>query len=241
MRIILASTSPRRRELIRQISEDFEALSADIDESVIEAEIECRGGYKNEYELASAAVRALSRAKAMAVFRQKGCPSDALVIGADTVVALKDEILGKPKDRGDAVRMLRAQSMEPQKVITGVTLVFSGKTGSGCSCCTAGSCETSCSGSVSCCAYPARLSDPENSVYIRTFTEESTVYFKPLDAQQEARIQAYCDTEEPYDKAGAYGIQLNGKTLVDRYEGDYYNIVGFPVERVRTEIEALLA
>ena len=66
------------------------------------------------------------------------------------------------------------------------------------------------------------------------------MYFRPLDEAQEQRIQQYCDTDEPYDKAGAYGIQLHGSSLVDHYEGDYNNIVGFPVKKVREEIMSFI-
>ena len=136
-------------------------------------------------------------------------------------MALENEILGKPRDREDAVRMLRAQSMEPQRVITGVTLILRNTDDASCGCAA------------------KEPPDVEISTKIRTFTEETLVYFKPLDEAQEERIQQYCDTDEPYDKAGAYGIQLNGSSLVDHFEGDYDNIVGFPTERVRDEISSL--
>lgn len=209
MKIVLASTSPRRRELIKKITEDFTAVSADIDEKAIECRLEDTRGSLTEAQLAEKTVRELSRAKAMAVFSSLVSADDTLVIGADTVVALEHEILGKPADRADAVRMLRAQSMEPQQVITGVTFVW--------------------------------REEDHPGVITRTFAEKSLVYFHPLDDAQEARIQAYCDTDEPYDKAGAYGIQLNGGMLVDHYEGDYDNIVGFPTERVRAELLSLFA
>ena len=221
MRTILASGSPRRRELLGKITEDFEVVTADVDEVSIEKKLERAGGYRSEAELAVRTVRELSRAKALAVFVKTNSPLDTLVIGADTVVALKNEILGKPVDREDAVRMLRAQSMEPQRVITGVTLIL-----------------RSTDNTLACCS-EKELSGIEISTKIRTFTEETLVYFKPLDEAQEKRIQQYCDTDEPYDKAGAYGIQLNGGLLVDHYEGDYDNIVGFPTDRVRDEISRL--
>ena len=189
------------------ITEDFEVAAADVDEQSIEQGLFEKGGYGNMAELAELTVKELSKSKASAVFEALGRPSDSLVIGADTVVALENEILGKPKDREDAVRMLRMQSLEPQKVITGVTLILSGQSG----------------------AAPV----------IRTFAEKTLVYFKPLDKEQEERIQNYCDTDEPYDKAGAYGIQLGGGSLVDRYEGEYENIVGFPVRRTAIEIRDL--
>ena len=208
MKIVLASTSPRRRELIKRIVDEFEAVSADVDEKAIEDRLEEHRGRLSEAALAEKTVRELSRAKALAAWEKLGKPDNTLFIGADTVVALENEILGKPKDREDAVRMLRAQSLEPQQVFTGVTLA-------------------------------ARNSGGE--MRIRTFTEKSLVIFHALDDAQEARIQAYCDTPEPYDKAGAYGIQLGGGALVDRYEGDYDNIVGFPVERVRKELTEFIS
>ena len=218
MRIILASTSPRRRELIKKIADEYECAASSVDEQAVEESVAARGGYSSEAELAELTVRALSRAKALDVFERLGRPEDSLVIGADTVVCLSTEILGKPRDREDAVRMLRAQSEEPQRVITGVTLIYNADTSAKCG----GCCRSFCSGTV-----------------IRTFTEQTLVYFHPLDDAQEARIQAYCDTDEPYDKAGAYGIQLGGSSLVERFEGSYDNIVGFPVERIRQEIAEL--
>ena len=127
-----------------------------------------------------------------------GCPEDSIVIGADTAVAVSDEIMGKPKDRDDAVRMLRKLSKEKQYVLTGVSIIEKG--------------------------------------VLRSFAETSAVYFNPLDEEQERKIQAYCDTEEPYDKAGAYGIQLIGDEMVSRIEGDFDNIMGLPVERLRKEL-----
>ena len=226
MRIILASTSPRRRELIKKITDSYEFTASSVDEQAVEERVKEQYAFGTEAELAGLTVRALSRAKAMDVFEKLGRPEDSLVIGADTVVCLQNEILGKPKDRDDAVRMLKAQSMEPQRVITGVTLIYN------CSASRASGCEKVCSGG--CCGAMS------GGTMVRTFTEESLVYFHPLDDAQEARIQAYCDTDEPYDKAGGYGIQLGGISLVDHYEGDLENIIGFPVNRIKQEISDLI-
>ena len=215
MRIILASTSPRRRELIKRIAPEYEAIASTVDEQAVEEEVVKNCAGLSESELAERMVRTLSAKKALSVFESLEDKEDVLVIGADTVVCLSGEILGKPRDREDAVRMLRAQSMEPQQVITGVSLILNAcapECCSGCRACSSGGTE------------------------IRTFTEKTLVYFHPLDDAQEARIQAYCDTAEPYDKAGAYGIQQNGNSLVERYEGDFDNIVGFPVARIKKEI-----
>ena len=201
MRIVLASASPRRRELIKKITESFETVPAQIDEAAVERAVISCADTADRTVIGDKVVQELAREKAFSVFMSLGEPDDTLVIGADTVVCIKDEILGKPKDREDAVRMLRAQSLEPQTVITGVALV-------------------SCTG-------------------ISTFSEKTMVYFHPLDEVQEARIQAYCDTDEPYDKAGGYGIQLGGASLVDHYVGDFDNVIGFPTGRILSELKAL--
>ena len=199
MRTVLASGSPRRRELLKRITEDFEVMTADIDERSIEERIEEELSGSPMYDVAAAIVSQLSKAKALAVYEKLGCPGDCTVIGADTAVAVSDEIMGKPKDRDDAVRMLRKLSREKQYVMTGVTVIKDG--------------------------------------VLRTFVETSLVFFNPLDEEQERKIQEYCDTDEPYDKAGAYGIQVIGDRIVDHYEGDFENIMGFPVERVRRELK----
>lgn len=201
MRIVLASASPRRRELIKKITESFETVPAQIDEAAVERAVISCADTTDRTVIGDKVVQELAREKAFSVFMSLGEPDDTLVIGADTVVCIKDEILGKPKDREDAVRMLRAQSMEPQTVITGVALV--------------------------------------SRAGISTFSEKTMVYFHPLDEVQEARIQAYCDTDEPYDKAGGYGIQLGGASLVDHYVGDFDNVIGFPAGRILSELKAL--
>lgn len=251
MRIILASTSPRRRELIKRITTDFECVPSLVDEQAVEERVEKGGVYVSEAGLAALMVRALSREKARDVFDRLEDKENVLVIGADTVVCLENEILGKPKDRADAVRMLRAQSREPQRVITGVSFIYCGSLSadrccaSGNNCCADGKCagrafgndaDSVIDGLAGCCPD----GQGKEGTIIRTFTEETLVYFHPLDEAQEARIQAYCDTEEPYDKAGAYGIQLGGNALVERYEGDFDNIVGFPVKRIKEELQELL-
>ena len=196
--VVLASGSPRRKELLKKVFDDFEVVTADIDERIIEEGIEKELKGLPMYDVAAQMVMQLSKAKALAVFESLGCPCDTLVIGADTAVAVSDEIMGKPKDRDDAVRMLRKLSKEKQYVLTGVTLI-------------------------------------ENRE-LRSFVEISLVFFNKLDEEQERKIQSYCDTPEPYDKAGAYGIQLVNDEIVDHIEGDFDNIVGLPVKRLKAEL-----
>ena len=196
-KIILASASPRRRELLSLVTKEFAVVTADVDERAAEIKMEEEG------TPALKVSEHLAEIKAKAVFDSlsEEEKENSIVIGADTSVILGDVIYGKPEDREDAVRMLRAQSMEPQTVITGVALV--------------------------------------SSAGISTFSEKTMVYFHPLDEVQETRIQAYCDTDEPYDKAGGYGIQLGGASLVDHYVGDFDNVIGFPTGRILSELKAL--
>ncbi len=202
MRIVLASGSPRRKKLLKKLYDDFEILTAQIDERSIEEELLKRFEGAPRPEVTMYICMQLAYEKAMAVFEKLGSPEDTLVIGADTSCALPDEILGKPKDREDAVRMLRKESMFPQYVITGVALIAEGKK--------------------------------------KKFSVSSRVVFKPLDKDQEERIQRYCDTDEPYDKAGAYGLQDHADTMVDYYEGDFDNIVGLPVSALKKEIDIFI-
>ncbi len=173
MEIILASASPRRRELIKLIYEETEFVSADVNEDVPDAiEIE------NAPEF-------LACKKALAV--AKDYKTD-LVIGCDTSVIIDNIILGKPKDDNDAFNMLKTLSGRTHKVITGCCLVKDGKT--------------------------------------LSFSCTSYVKFYDLN---DAEINEYIKTGECDDKAGAYGIQGKGSLLVEKIDGDYFNIVGLPV------------
>lgn len=173
MKLILASGSPRRRELLSLITEDFEVHPVDADESL-------PAGMPVEL---AASFLADKKAQAAA----EAFPED-IVIGCDTIVVLEDEIMGKPKDRADAARMLRQLSGQTHRVMTGVAL-YLGK---------------------------------QSTV----FTRETYVTFYPLS---DSEIEAYLDTGEPFDKAGAYGIQGKGALLTERIEGDFFNVVGLPV------------
>ena len=174
-KIILASASPRRRELLAQAGFEFEVVTSDVDE-VIDPSL-----------TPEKLVMSLARQKAQAVAADySGCA----VIGVDTVVVLDSRVLGKPTDEADAVRMLESLSGRTHEVYTGVCIAFGGET--------------------------------------HSFFECTRVKFCELDGEQ---IKAYVATGEPMDKAGAYGIQGKGCVLVEGIEGDYFNVVGFPVSR----------
>lgn len=178
--IILASKSPRRKELLSLITDDFVIKSADVDETLP------NGISPKE------AVEYLSRIKA-----QPFANTVDTVIGADTVVCVDNKILGKPSDRQEAFDMLRCLSGRYHSVFTGVTLIT-----------------------------------PNSSV---TFSVETRVKFFPLSDDE---INAYIATGECDDKAGAYGIQGKGALLVERIEGDYFNVVGLPISMLSRQLNS---
>lgn len=184
-KVILASASPRRQELIKLIFDSVEILPADCDETLPDG-IGARE-----------AVEYLSKIKNEA--SSKLTNKENLVISADTVVAVDDEILGKPVDKEDARRMISLLSGKVHQVYTGVTLSLNGK--------------------------------------VKTFSEKTDVEFFDLT---ESEIEEYISSSEPYDKAGSYGIQGKAGLLVKGINGDYYNVVGFPVARLKREIQEFL-
>lgn len=184
MEYILASASPRRRELLRFIKSDFTVLPADIEESVPK-------GISAEF---SPEFLSVQKARFVA-----STHPDSLVIGSDTGVFLDGVMLGKPKDEKEAADMLTTLSGRTHSVITGCALFYKGK-------------------SVS-------------------FSEKTLVTFFPLDA---AEIAEYIASGSPFDKAGGYGIQDKGCLFVKSIEGDYSNVVGLPVARLKREIENFL-
>jgi septum formation protein len=172
MKIVLASASPRRIELMRRIGLACIADPPDIDEDSVEPSIE--------------AAAILSEGKAKAVAPRH--PAGTVIIAADTLVVCGGTVLGKPKSEDDAFGMLRLLSGQTHTVATGVTVLQDGR--------------------------------------ILTRTELTAVTMRGLT---DAGIRAYVATGEPMDKAGAYGIQERGALLVERVEGDFYNVMGLPV------------
>lgn len=173
-RLILASRSPRRAELLARLGLEYTAQVPEVDESL-------RPG-----EGPAEAAQRLARAKAEAA-RTDG----ALAIGCDTLVVHRGEILGKPGTREEAVQMVCRLEGDEHVVYTGVAV-----------------------------AAPERV---ESAV------ETTRVWFRSLDPRE---CQEYVATEEPMDKAGAYGIQGFGAAIVERIEGDYFNVMGLPIQRL---------
>jgi septum formation protein len=176
-RIVLASQSPRRRELLALIGIPHEVRPADIDETLR------RGEDPGEY------CERLAREKARVV--ADTIRGDAVVIGSDTTVVVDRQVLGKPDDEADARRMLRTLSGRSHVVLTGVAVARGDRVESG--------------------------------------VEEVGVTFRAID---DAEIDAYIRTGEPMDKAGAYGIQGYGATIVTRIEGDYFAVMGLALVRL---------
>ena len=183
--LILASASPRRRDLLRQLGVRFEIIPADVDESV------------NQDEPPGAYVTRLARAKALAVWRAEA--GRLPVLGSDTAVVLDGEILGKPVDRDDAVAMLQRLSGRTHEVYSGVALV-----------------------------HGADRVDERLNV--------SRVTFAELEAEW---IAAYCATDDPMDKAGAYGVQGRAGERIARIEGSFYGVMGLPLYETSRLLEVL--
>ena len=201
--LVLASSSPRRQELLRNAGISFSVQAADIDETPLAD------------EMPGQCAERLAREKALAVWNKR--PGD-LVLGADTIVVVEGAILGKPVDGDDAIRMLRLLSGRVHRVITGVCLVRglnsvdqpdAGKFAS-----PGPSAENS-----------YEISRTENRE-VKTTSETTLVTMNELSDEE---IREYVATNEPMDKAGAYAIQGMASRWIPRIEGDYSNVVGLPV------------
>jgi septum formation protein len=176
-KIILASQSPRRKELLQQADLNFEVVVQPTDES-----------YPNNLSNEQVAIHiARNKAKAVAALH-----TDAVIIAADTIVLLHNEIIGKPINVEDALHILAKLSGQTHQVVTGVVMVINGK-------------------------------------YFE-FADTTSVVFNTLTTEQ---IQYYVDKYKPLDKAGAYGIQdWIGAVGIQKIEGDFYNVMGLPINRV---------
>ncbi len=183
-KIILASRSPRRSALLRQMGFQFEIRSKEISESSVMVTDPIDR------------VIQLSRKKAEAVLVEV---EDGLIVGADTIVCIDKKIFGKPKSPKEAKSMLQSLSGKTHEVFTGFTILETGG---------------------------RSVSD----------YEMTRVTFRKLDGWE---IDDYVNSGEPLDKAGAYGIQDSSGLFVDRIEGCFYNVVGFPLTRFYEALKKL--
>ena len=185
-KIYLASKSPRRRELLRQIGVEFELLllredptrGPEVSEAIIPGETPENYVARVTLEKANAAKHAML---------VRHLPM-RMILAADTTVTVDGLILGKPVDKADAKRMIRALSGRTHQVLTSVVLIH----------------------------------DEE----IRQITQQSDVTFATLTEEE---IEAYCSLEEPYDKAGGYGIQGMAAMFIQQISGSYSGIMGLPI------------
>ena len=181
--IVLASGSPRRRELLERIGvTDFIVRVPEVEE------------FFPEGLTPPEVVAYISREKAEAAARL--CGPEDIVITADTMVFLDDQRLGKPRDEAHALEMLTALQGRKHTVCTGVSV----------------------------CQGARRLTE----------SESTDVFFRPA---AEEELRRYIATGEPMDKAGAYGVQGRGALLVERLEGDFFNVMGLPVLRLARMLE----
>lgn len=202
--LLLASSSPRRQELIRSLGLPFAIQVSDVDETV-----------PADWEPLRI-VEALSLRKAEAVRNQLREPSpDTVVIGSDTIVVLAGQVLGKPRDEKDAKRMLSELQGRTHQVFSGVACLSAAAGGWR-------NAEEQTGGGYTDLG-PVKYRLLENGAVGHSMTN---VTFKPLTLQQ---IERYVATGEPMDKAGAYGAQGLGATLVSRLDGDYFGVVGLPM------------
>ncbi len=199
-RIILASASPRRIEILRTHGVEAEVVPADVDESLpegTEPRMACMyNALKKALYVENIIMKeAAETDAATGTARQP----DALIIAADTIV-YDGRILGKPADDDDAFRTLSELRARTHQVMTGVAVVDAGKLDK------------------------------------RVFCEITSVSF---DDYSDDDIRAYIATGEPADKAGSYAIQGLWSSHVTDTEGDYFNVIGLPWERLRRELVSL--
>lgn len=179
--IILASSSPRRTEILTNANISHTIIPSSCEE-IIEPNLK-------PFEV----VESLSYQKAKDV--SKKFPTD-IIIGADTIVVINDQILGKPHSEIEAIKMLELISGKTHQVITGVTLIQNSK--------------------------------------VKIFHEVTDVSVKKLTLDE---IEEYIRVENVYDKAGSYAIQGVFKKYIKDIQGEYYNVVGLPIERLKKELE----
>lgn len=179
-KLILASSSPRRQELLRQVHIPYKIRTTEVDELSLNE--------NNPQKI----VQQLALIKAESAMRQN---LKEVILAADTIICYQDRILGKPNNKEEAMDMLSMLSGNEHEVYTGVAI--------------------------------------QSTADLYVFFEKTKVTFWPLSPEE---IEWYIETKEPFDKAGAYGIQGSGAIFVKKIVGDYYNVVGLPISRVVREL-----
>ena len=183
MKIILASGSPRRKELLKLVVDEFDINVSGVDETLQE-------GLTPEEQAAR-----LAYIKAKDVFDKTS--GDRIVIGSDTMVFKDNKLYGKPKDRNDAFNMIRelTSGTRMHEVITGLCVLVS--------------------------------KDGEFKEY-RTY-DKAKIYFKEISDEE---INKWLDTGNAMDKAGSYGVNTEFGIHVEKIDGNYTTVIGFPIHKL---------
>jgi len=186
MKLILASQSPRRKQILSRLYIPFKVIISDVDESIYTGD-----------ESPKSYAQKLASIKCENVSKKY---TNYLVVGSDTIVILNDKVMGKPQNKKDAIHKLKLLSGNTHQVITAVSIQ-----------CTKRNIN-------------------------HTFYEQTAVKFRQIPL---AYIYTYVDSESPYDKAGSYGIQDWSAIFVEKINGCYDNVVGFPLSRFVMELEKI--
>jgi septum formation protein len=184
-RLVLASTSPRRRQILESLNLSFDAIEPKGDEATAH--------FSNVEEVTMA--NSLLKARS-GVYGSKS--ETDILIGSDTLVVLGERVMGKPKNKEEAIGMLTQLSGQWHRVVTGIALVST--------------------------KYGEAKSFESSKIKFRSLTRDE--------------IETYAETKEPYDKAGSYAVQGLGALLLERIEGSYTNVMGFPIEKFLTELSS---
>lgn len=185
MKVILASASQRRQELLTRLCSEFDIIVSDFDEEKVI--------FKNSID---EYVKNIALGKALDI--KNKIKENAIIIGADTIVTLDNKILGKPKDEEEAFNMIKLLQGRNHKVYSGVVVI-----------------------------------NTEKDIILKESVATEVVFSEMNDDE----IKKYIETKEPLDKAGAYGIQGIGGTFVKEIRGCYYNVVGLPLNKLKTMLE----
>jgi len=182
--MILASKSPRRKEILENFGFNLEIKTKEIEET---------SSKENIIEK----IKDISNKKAYEVANEN---KDDFIVSADTIVSINNKILGKPKNQEDVYNMLRELSGKSHEVITAFSIININK----------------------------------NICY--SDAEITKVFFNEIT---DAEIKWYIETKEPFDKAGSYGIQGKGALFVNKIEGDFFSVMGFPLGKFLRALKKL--
>ncbi|OTF79024.1 N-acetylserotonin O-methyltransferase-like protein [Euroglyphus maynei] len=236
-RNILASSSVRRKKILKSVGFNFEIIRPEFEENLD----------KNSFTHPCEYVKENAKQKALSVWRQSAGQNNVaadLVIGCDTVVTLDEKIYEKPKNESDAIRMLMELSGQTHTVFTGVALITKSKSS------ISSSSSTTTNDDQQTLSVPTQQQQQQQQMkqssssssllcmddgdyLVTTFHEATDVTMSEMD---KTIIESYVKTGEPLDKAGGYGIQANGATLIESIRGDYFNVVGLPLHRLAKEL-----